>query len=86
MNCLLLRSTKEKSQLKNQIGRGADMNVLLMDAQTKSSKGECALSMGQMSNYAATRDAQTNLSREECAVGMEQGANFAAPMDAQTEL
>ena len=52
--------------------RSIDMNALLMDAQTKSFKEECAFGMGQRSstNDAATKDVQTFLSKEECASSM----------------
>ncbi len=42
------------------------------DSQIKSSREECALSMGQRPNDAALKDAQINFKRDECAKSMEQ--------------
>ena len=49
---------------------------------------ECALDMGQRSNYAAAKDAQIKLIREECALSTEQRgrSKYAAVMDAQIIL
>src|SRR6056300_146111 len=52
--------------------------ALLMDAQTWSSKEECASSTVQSSNDAAMKDAQIKLRREECASSTGQRSNDAA--------
>ena len=66
------------------LGRGADMNALLMDAQIKSSMEECAEGMEQRSNDVALKDALTKLRKEEYASGMEQMSNDAAKLDVQS--
>ena len=58
------------------------MNVLLMDAQIESSEKECAVSMGQKPNDAASMTARMASSREECVSGMEQRKNDAVSMAA----
>eukprot|EP00984_Skeletonema_dohrnii_P029495 scaffold20190_cov72-Skeletonema_dohrnii-CCMP3373.AAC.1 len=62
------------------------MNALLMDAPITSSVEECALGMGQSSNYAAVKDAQIGLSMEEFVGGTGQSAKYAAVKDAQVRL
>jgi hypothetical protein len=57
--------------------------ALLMDAQIKLSKEECAGGMVQRSNDVTSKDAQIQLSREECVRGMEQMSDDAAVMNAQ---
>ena len=44
---------------------------------------ECALSMGQRSNYAAVKDVQIKFSKVECAESMGQVSNDATAKDAQ---
>eukprot|EP00986_Skeletonema_menzelii_P016604 scaffold15161_cov171-Skeletonema_menzelii.AAC.1 len=56
------------------------------DAQMELSKEECASSMGQRSNDAATKDAQIKLKMEECATGMGHRSNDAAKQDVQIKL
>ena len=63
--------------------KGTDTNAVRMGAQIKSSKGECALDMGQRSNDAVVKDAQTKQSKEECALSMGQRSNDEAVKDAQ---
>ena len=48
-------------------GRIIDMNALLMDAQIKFTKEECAKGMGQNINDATMKDVQINLTKEEYA-------------------
>lgn len=62
--------------------------VTTKDAQTMTSREECALSMGRSeksANYAGVMVAQIELSKEECVLGMEQRKNYAALVDAQTK-
>ena len=58
------------------------------DAETKSSKEECALSMEQRPSDAAVKDVPIKLRKEECADGMERRlrTNDAAVRDAQIKL
>ena len=68
--------------------RSNSINALLMDAQVKSSREECAGSMGQNANDAAVMDAQILLSKEEFAGDMVQrkNRNDAALKGAQIKL
>ena len=69
-------------------GRGTDIHALLMGAQIKLRKEDCALGTGQRSNDAAVKDAQTKLSREEYALSMGHHVrgSDAAVKDAQIKL
>jgi len=83
----MMKETRQLGKLQNG-GKGKDHIALLMDAQIKSNREECALGMGQSqrSNNAAMEDAKIKSSMEECALGMAQSrnnANYVALRDAQ---
>ena len=59
--------SKEECVLDTGQRSNADMNALLVDAQTLLKMEKCALGMGQRSNDAAIKDAQIKLSKEEYA-------------------
>ena len=71
-------------QGKRQPRRSTGMNVLLMGAQTKLKKEECALGMGQcrIDMNALLVGVQTGPSKEECVEDMERRKSYAAVMDA----
>jgi phosphotransacetylase len=69
---------RTRSRLRENLSEGSiDMDALLMDAQTKLRRGECASSMVQRecSNDAELKDAQDLLKREAYASGMGQREN-----------
>ena len=49
------------------MGQSSKYAVVVKVAQIKSSREECALSMGQSANYVAVMGVQIKLKREECA-------------------
>ena len=63
--------------------KGTHTNARLKDALIKLRMVECALGMGQRSNYAELKNAQIKLKMEECARGMGQHGqgNSAGSMD-----
>ena len=63
-------------------GLGVERFALLMDAQIKLRKEECASDTVQRPNDAAVMGAQTYPGMEECAAGMGQNTNVAATKDA----
>ena len=67
------------------IGRSIERYALLMGAQIKPRKEECALNMVLRSSDAVVKDAQAMLKEEACALSMGQNrrSNYATVKDAQ---
>jgi acyl CoA:acetate/3-ketoacid CoA transferase beta subunit len=68
------------------VQRSRQSNVASKGVRIKFRREECALGMGQKSNYAAVKDVQINPSEEECASSTGQNTNVAVVKDAQIKL